>query len=60
MARLGWYLKIEREIGQVSKVQRDSSIGWLGNLSDSGNSEAMRMAYLVAAGFERGIGKDPI
>lgn len=58
MARLGWYLKIERESGQLSKLQRAGSVGWLGNLSDSGNGEAIMIAYLVAEGFKRGIGKD--
>lgn len=58
MARLGWYLKIERDSGQMSKLQRAGSIGWLGNLSDSGKGDAIMMASLVAEGFERGIRKE--
>lgn len=58
MARLGWYLKIDRDNGQMSKLQRAGSIGWLGNLSDSGKGDAIMKASLVAEGFERGIGKE--
>lgn len=57
MARLGWYLKIERDSGQISKLQRAGSIGWLGNVSDSGNGEAIMTAYLVVECFEGGIDK---
>lgn len=37
----------------MSKVQREGSMGWLGNLSDSGKSEAIMVAYL-AAEFRKG------
>lgn len=58
MARSGLYLKIERDIGHMSKLQSETSKGWLGNLSDSGKGEAIVMFNLGSEGFQRCIEKD--